>query len=111
MSQTKKSHGNSAKTRVAVLFGGRAPEHDVSVVSGLQALQAIDSTRFDAFPVYITPDGSWLTGDVLKSRANYMLDSAALKQTQEVTLDINPKGGPALLPKKTGFFGGKPIHF
>src|SRR5690606_41646701 len=35
----------------------------------------------------------------------------ALKQTQEVTLDLNPKGGPALLPKKTGLFGGKPIHF
>ena len=37
-------------TRVAVLLGGRSPEHDVSVITGLQALQAIDQTRFDRVP-------------------------------------------------------------
>ncbi|HXW31152.1 MAG TPA: D-alanine--D-alanine ligase A, partial [Xanthobacteraceae bacterium] len=41
------------KQRVAVLFGGRSPEHDVSIVTGLQALEAIDSARYDAFPVYV----------------------------------------------------------
>ena len=39
-----------AKTRVAVLFGGRSPEHDVSVITGLQALNALDQRAFDAVP-------------------------------------------------------------
>src|ERR1700751_5401514 len=41
------------ETRVAVFLGGRSPEHDVSVVTGLQALKAIDQERFVAFPVYV----------------------------------------------------------
>jgi D-alanine-D-alanine ligase len=87
MSQTRKT----SKKRVAVFFGGRSPEHDVSVVSGLQALQAIDQSRFDAFPVYIAPDGAWLVGDVLRERANYLLDKNALKQAVSVFLDIKPQ--------------------
>ena len=52
-------------TRVAVLLGGRSPEHDVSVITGLQALQAIDQTRFDPFPVYVNPRGQWFVGEAL----------------------------------------------
>jgi D-alanine-D-alanine ligase len=43
------------ETRVAVFLGGRSPEHDVSVITGLQALEAIDQERFVPFPVYVTP--------------------------------------------------------
>lgn len=101
MSQTKK--------RIAVFFGARSPEHDVSVVSGLQALSAIDTTRYDAFPVYITPDGRWLTGDVLRDRSNYILDANALKKTREVTLDLTAGRTGRLIPKSTGLFGGKDV--
>ena len=52
------------ETRVAVFLGGRSPEHDVSVITGLQALQAIDQERFVAFPVYVTPRGEWLVGAI-----------------------------------------------
>ncbi len=97
---------------IAVFFGGRSPEHDVSTVTGLQVLQAIDAEKFDAFPVYITPEGKWLIGDVLRERKNYLLDANALAQTKEVTLDLLPKGRPALIPKKSGLFGGgKPVEF
>src|SRR4051812_8978108 len=37
------------KQRIAVIFGGRSPEHDISIVTGLQALQAVDSERYEAF--------------------------------------------------------------
>jgi D-alanine-D-alanine ligase len=37
------------ETRVAVFLGGRSPEHDVSVITGLQALKAVDQQRFVAF--------------------------------------------------------------
>jgi D-alanine-D-alanine ligase len=105
-----KSHSH-AKKRIAVLFGGRSPEHDVSIVTGLQILGALDRTRYEAFPVYITPDGIWLTGDVLRKREHYMLDKNNRKAAQEVMLDVTAGKTGRLLPKKSGLFGGKVIEF
>lgn len=108
MSQNK----NTAKKHVAVFFGGRSPEHDVSVVSALQALGAIDQTKYTPFPVYIAPDGEWLIGDILRERASYMLDAAAMKQVTAVTVDVRADRKGVLLPKKSGMFGGaKPVEF
>ncbi len=59
----------TTKRRIAVLFGGRSPEHDVSVVTGLQALAAVDASAYDAFPVYISTDGNWFVGEPLRDRA------------------------------------------
>ena len=76
------------ETRVAVLLGGRSPEHDVSVISGLQALKAIDQERFIAFPVYIDPRGRWLVGDLLAERRNYLPDARIESELTEVTLSL-----------------------
>ena len=104
MSKNKKS--------VAVFFGGRSPEHDVSVVTGLQILSAIDAEMFDAFPVYITTDGEWLVGGVLRERSSYMLNTEARKQAQVVTLNLKPGRRAQLVPLKSGLFGGgKAIEF
>jgi D-alanine-D-alanine ligase len=103
---------NENRKKVAVFFGGRSPEHDVSVVSGLQVLSAIDETRYEAFPVYIAPDGEWRVGDVLRDRANYLLKDDALKQTTAVALDPKGNRGGTLVPKKTGLLGkAKAIEF
>jgi D-alanine-D-alanine ligase len=53
------------KPTVAVLFGGRSLEHDVSVVSGLQILHAIDPQQFAPMPVYIDHASRWWVGDDL----------------------------------------------
>jgi len=107
MSQSK----NEKKT-VAVFFGGRSPEHDVSAISAQQAMQAFDTSKYNIIPVYIAPDGAWYTGDYLKYRENLLLDAQGMKEVTEVTLDIKADRGGKLLPKKTGMFGGaKPIHF
>jgi len=50
---------------VAVLFGGRSLEHDVSVVSGLQILHAVDPELFAPMPVYIDQNMRWWIGDDL----------------------------------------------
>lgn len=104
------------KKTIAIFFGGRSPEHDVSVVSALQVMDAVDAARYNTVPVYITPDGQWLSGGVLRARSNYLLDKNALKQTQAVSLDVNTQSAAGkkgvLLPKKSGLFGGgKAIEF
>jgi len=96
------------KKRVAVLFGGRSVEHDISVVSGLQALAAIDGSRFDAFPVYVDFSGALWFGPALRERKNFIPDAAALANLDRVTLDVSTPGSPQFTSGKApGLFGGK----
>ncbi len=109
MSQIKTSNN---KKKIAVFFGGRSPEHDVSVITGLQVLDAVDQELFEPFPVYIAPNGAWYVGDILRERKNFLLDTAALKNVTEVVLDVKAELGGVLLPKESPFFGSaKPIEF
>jgi D-alanine-D-alanine ligase len=48
------------RLRIAVLFGGRSAEHDVSVMSATNVMRALDLARYDPVPVFITRDGQWL---------------------------------------------------
>lgn len=50
---------------VAVLFGGRSVEHDVSIVTGHQIMNAFPVDRYEIVPVYISRDGRWFTGEAL----------------------------------------------
>jgi D-alanine-D-alanine ligase len=50
------------KLRVAVLFGGRSGEHEVSLMSARSVLSVLDRDRYQVIQVGITLDGNWLTG-------------------------------------------------
>lgn len=47
------------KLRVAVLFGGRSAEHDVSIMSATNVAGAIDRSRYEIVPIWVTREGSW----------------------------------------------------
>ena len=51
---------NGSRLRVAVLFGGRSAEHDVSIMSATNAVRALDPEKYDVLPVFVTRDGVWL---------------------------------------------------
>jgi len=53
----------SSKIRVAVLFGGRSAEHEVSILSAANVLEAIDRDRFDVVPIAIDRSGRWFLLD------------------------------------------------
>jgi D-alanine-D-alanine ligase len=102
----------SAKQTVAVLFGGQSPEHDVSIVTGLQVLNALDSERYTAIPVYITGSGAWYTGDILKKRDFYIPGETSLRDAIPVSLSLRRNSRPSLLPQRSGMFqSAKPIEF
>ena len=50
------------KTRVGVLYGGKSPEHQVSLSTAMAVMNAIDPHKFDVIPIYITPQGQWIKG-------------------------------------------------
>lgn len=72
------------KTSVAVFFGGRSTEHEISVISANQAMAAIDRNKYDVTPIYITKEGRWYTGDALMDVANFRDTKALLERCTEV---------------------------
>ncbi len=50
------------KRSIAILFGGRSGEHEVSLMSARSVLSVIDRARYDVVEIGITHDGRWLTG-------------------------------------------------
>jgi D-alanine-D-alanine ligase and related ATP-grasp enzymes len=94
-----------AKTRVAVFFGGRSPEHDVSVISALQAMDALDTSRYEIIPVYVSLTGEWFLGEALRERKSYIPDPEMRRQLTRCTLGHTDIGG-VLLTEKKGLFSG-----
>lgn len=50
------------RTRVAVIFGGRSTEHDVSCRSAVSVLRFLDRARYEVVPIRISREGEWLVG-------------------------------------------------
>ena len=85
---------NAAKKRlrVAILFGGRSGEHEVSLNSAASVIAALDPARYDIVPIGITKSGQWLAG----SSAQELLPDV-LHSGQRVMLGADPTVG-ALVP-------------
>ena len=48
------------KVRVALLFGGRSAEHEVSVLSAANVFRALDPARYETVPIGIARSGTWV---------------------------------------------------
>lgn len=97
------------KTRVGVLFGGMSVEHEVSVISGLQALHALDTGVYEGVPIYITKQGEWYTGPELTSVEEFKDVAALKKKAKRVVLFTDESGRHLLLDPKPGLFKTKNI--
>lgn len=53
------------KIKVGVIFGGSTVEHEVSIITAVQAMNHIDTEKYDIVPIYITKDRIWYTGKML----------------------------------------------
>lgn len=63
--------GQGRRAVVAVIFGGRSVEHDVSIVTGCQIMRAFSLARYEVVPVYISRDGRWRCGGPLAELEHY----------------------------------------
>ena len=54
------------KLKVGVIFGGRSVEHEVSIISAIQAMDNIDTEKYEIIPIYITKNLEWYTGGCLR---------------------------------------------
>ena len=74
------------KIKLGVIFGGETVEHEVSIISALQAIKNIDRTKYDVVPIYISKDRIWYYGNILKDVDTYKDFSSVKKYLKEVTL-------------------------
>jgi D-alanine-D-alanine ligase len=96
---------------VAVLFGGRSVEHEVSVISGHQVMDALDQAGFPILPIYVTKQGDWYAGEGLHNLDLYReqtFHAGGLKNVYRVSLSpdrsvrqlvVHPGAGGGLLGK------------
>ena len=69
------------KIKVGVFFGGKSVEHEVSVISGIQALNAFDREKYEAIPIYITKENEMYTGEAIADIGNYKNIPELLKKS------------------------------
>ena len=74
---------------IAVLFGGRSVEHDVSIVTGQQVIDALPKEHYEVVPIYISRDGKWYTGDPLLKLDNFK-DENIVNRDGVVSCVISP---------------------
>ena len=56
------------KIRLGVIFGGESVEHEVSIISAIQAMNKIDLESYEVVPIYITKDREWNTQIILSDK-------------------------------------------
>ena len=98
------------KTKVAMIFGGKTVEHEVSVISGIQACMAMDTEKYEVIPVYMTKENEMYIGDSVGDITSYRSIPDLLRKSQRVVM-VNEGGRILLVPYPARKWGGpKPVQ-
>lgn len=99
-----------SKLNVAVFFGSRSCEHDVSIISALQLMEAAKTAGFFVTPVYISREGLWYTGDALFDVETFRNFNPMAKDITRVNMDVSANAGDlwAWPPQRAGLFAKVP---
>ena len=90
------------KIKVGVVFGGETVEHEVSIITALQAMEHMDTEKYDIVPIYISKDRYWYTGKMLMDIDVYR-DFEDLKRYATKCVLVHKKDG-YYLQKTSGLF-------
>lgn len=90
------------KIKVGVIFGGESVEHEVSIITAVQAMDFIDEEKYEIIPIYIAKDRTWYTGPMLREIDVYKDFNDMKKYAKRVTLAKTKNG--FVLQKTDGIF-------
>lgn len=85
------------KIKLAVMFGGRSVEHEISVISAIQAIGAVNKEKYEVIPIYITKNNEMYVGEHIGDIEAYKNISKLLSESTRVNLISD--GGRALIVK------------
>lgn len=59
------------RLNIGVIFGGKSVEHEISIISAIEAMGYADENKYKIVPIYIDKDNTWYTGEHLKNIINF----------------------------------------
>lgn len=74
------------KIKVGVFFGGKSVEHEVSIITALQAIENIDKEKYDVIPIYISKDNKMYCGSLVNKIEEYKNIENVINKSFQVTL-------------------------
>ena len=96
------------KINLAVIFGGRSVEHEVSVISAVQAMASMDKEKYNIVPVYMTKKSEFYTGEKLMDINSFKNIPALLSECTECVF-VRSEGKVQLIRQKMKKFGSNLI--
>ncbi len=90
------------KIRVGVLYGGKTTEHEVSIITAVQAMEHLNNEKYEVIPIYLAKDNEMYTGEPLKEIEIYR-EPDLLKRYCKNVVCYN-KNGALVLQNKNGIF-------
>ena len=88
------------KIKLGILFGGVSVEHEISIITAIQAMNSIDPIKYEIIPIYIAKDGTWYSGAMLKDIKIYSDMDLLKRYAKEVVL--YKRDGKFILQNKRG---------
>lgn len=98
------------KLNIGVFFGGESVEHEVSIISGMQAIAALDDTKYNVIPLYVSKERKLYTAEAMTDItffAGKKLEEAISNSTEVYIIKEGNK--VVVKPAKTKLFGNKEI--
>lgn len=74
------------KIKLGIIFGGKSVEHEISIITGNQAINAVNKEKYEIVPIYISKKGLMYTGEELLDLNNYKDIDSLLKKVTQITL-------------------------
>lgn len=103
------------KIKIGVMFGGKSVEHEISIISAIQAIGHLNREKYDVIPIYITKNNEFYVGEDIGNISAYTDLPSLLKKSQRVIM-VNDENQVKLIkyPQKTfskGFVNSIDIAF
>ena len=96
------------KLNIAVFFGGESVEHEVSIISAHQAIEALDKNKYNVIPVYVSKERKLYLYDLLKDMSNYKDLKHLISQCTQVSI-TSEDNRVVIRPVKPSLFGPKEL--
>ena len=98
------------KIKLAVMFGGRSVEHEISVISAIQAIGAVNKEKYEVIPIYITKNNEMYVGEHIGDIEAYKNISKLLSESTRVNL-ISDEGHALIVKYPHKAFSKAVIEF
>lgn len=89
------------RLNIGVIFGGKSVEHEISIISAIEAMANFDDNKYKVIPIYIDKDNTWYTGEHLKDILHYRDINLVKRYAKKVSL---VKRGKSFILESQGFF-------